>query len=105
MNLGNSGAFCLYLWRVASAPGARYFAKNFYVAQVLGAALVKDGYLVKAIRLEADVEYRMTGGKLIPIAARSQTCSVERTSPPIKSPMRQKRTAPDLALFAVHMDS
>jgi hypothetical protein len=78
MKLGNSGAFCLYLWRVASAPGARYFAKNFYVAQALCAALVKDGYLVKAIRLEADVEYRMTGGKLVPVAAHSQNCSVKR---------------------------
>jgi hypothetical protein len=72
MNSGNSGAFCLYLWRAASAPGARYIAKNLYVAQVLCAALVEDGYLVKAVRLEADIEYRITGGTLVPVAARSE---------------------------------
>ena len=105
MNSGNSGAFCLYLWRAASAPGARYIAKNLYAAQVLCAALVKDGYLVKAVRLEADIEYRMTGGTLLPVAARSENCSVKRASPPIGPLNRQRRAVPDIGLGAVRMDS
>ena len=105
MNSGNSGAFCLYLWRAAGAPGARYIAKNLYAAQVLCAALVKDGYLVKAVRLEADIEYRMAGGTLVPVPARSEKCGVKRASPPIRPLIRQRRAVSDIGLVTVRMDS
>jgi hypothetical protein len=66
MRTANS-PFCIYLWRTADAPGALYIAKDFYVAQALCAALVDEGYLVRAVALEADVDYKITQGKLAPI--------------------------------------
>lgn len=71
MGSASNGAFCLYLWRAADAPGAIYMAKNIHVAQALYGALDEEGYLVKAVKLDGDVEYKMTGGALVP-AGRSR---------------------------------
>jgi hypothetical protein len=70
MHSANTGAFCIYLWRAANAPGALHIAKNLYVAQELCAALDDEGYLVRAVNLETDVEYQMTGGTLLPVPPR-----------------------------------
>jgi hypothetical protein len=107
MHSENSGAFCLYLWRAANAPGALYIAKDLCVAQALCAALVEEGYLVRAVNLEADVEYRITGGTLVPVAAHSEDCSVKRTSPRMSPLIRRRRAVPDIGhgLVAARMDS
>lgn len=68
MHSANSDAFCLYLWRAANSPGALYIAENIQVAQALYGALDDEGYLVRAVKLDGNVEYKMTGGALVPAA-------------------------------------
>lgn len=72
MTSTNSGAFCLYLWRAANVPGVLYIADDIHLAQSLYIALAEEGYLVRAVNLEGDVEYTMSGSAFVPVAVRSQ---------------------------------
>ena len=74
----NTDMFCLYFWRSATAPGALYMAKDLQVAQAICAALAEEGYLVKAVKPGADLEYRMTEGQLVPVRVGTIQTSYER---------------------------